>query len=249
MPSHEPLNRPGRIELFTSATTVTVIVFGVTPTSGLVSFAVLQASGAAAVVDGPPRPPPPPPPPEFLLLPPPQAVTTSTKAVARTHQRSRILSPPGSLDGPKRTDIVHACRSETQRGLRERSASVGKLLTPGLSNTRPDSRVAGIYGKTRRCRCRNGTRDDRGAVAWQSRSLRTATRRAPSPPSRTIGSGRACGSSRARSTTWRTRATSTSSGSGRCRCSSCGATTSSCARSRTRAGTAGARCARARAWA
>ena len=49
--------------------------------------------------------------PPFPPLPPPHAATTSTKAVARTHQRSRILFSPGSLDGPKRTDIVHGCRS------------------------------------------------------------------------------------------------------------------------------------------
>src|SRR5258708_22765673 len=111
MPSHEPLNRPGRIELFTSATTVTVIVEAVTPTSVLFNAVALHTSVGAAVEDvAPPRPFP------AVLRPPPplpHAETTSTKAVARTHQRSRILSPR-IASRPKRADLTHARLSQTR---------------------------------------------------------------------------------------------------------------------------------------
>ena len=42
MPSHEPLNRPGRKPFCTSAITVTVMVLSVTPTSGLVNAGLLH---------------------------------------------------------------------------------------------------------------------------------------------------------------------------------------------------------------
>src|SRR3954453_6083845 len=93
IPSHEPLNRPGRMELFTSATTVTVIVVGETPTSVAFSGVSHLPGLAAVVVVSPPRPSPPLE--EDFPLPPPHAVTIRTRAVARTHQRSRISSPPG----------------------------------------------------------------------------------------------------------------------------------------------------------
>src|SRR5260370_3912514 len=127
MPSHEPLNRPGRIELFTSATHVNVTVEPVPPTSVLLRFAVLQASFGAAVEEvAPPRPFPA----VFLLPPPllPHAVTTSTKAVARTHQRSRILSPPGSLEGRSVRTLCTPVDPDPGRGLRERSARLAGTL-------------------------------------------------------------------------------------------------------------------------
>src|SRR3954453_16287728 len=93
IPSHEPLNRPGRMELFTSATTVTVIVVGETPTSVAFSGVSHLPGLSAVVVVAPPRPSPPSD--AFPLPPPPHAVTTSTRAVARTHQRSRISFSPG----------------------------------------------------------------------------------------------------------------------------------------------------------
>src|SRR5438132_594903 len=144
MPSHEPLNRPGRIELLTSATTVTVIVVGVTPTSVLLRVADLQASFAGAVDEvAPPRPFPA----VFLLPPPllPHAVTTSTKAVARTHQRSRILSPPGSLEGRSVRTLCTPVDPDPGRGLRERSARL-----PDTLERRDDSAAA---DSDARCRC------------------------------------------------------------------------------------------------
>src|SRR5439155_22522603 len=51
-----------------------------------------------------------------------------TKAVARTHQRSRIPPPPGSFCGPARTGTGRACRSETRRGLRGPSARLPETL-------------------------------------------------------------------------------------------------------------------------
>src|SRR5450631_4073835 len=116
--------------------TVTVIVVGVTPTSVLLSGVVLQALVAAgAVVVAPPSPPP-----ELLppLLPPPHAVTTSTRAVARTHQRSRILSPPGSPDGrsvrTSRTSVDPNRRAgfaNVQQVPRERSVKSTRSRQPG----------------------------------------------------------------------------------------------------------------------
>ena len=161
---------------------------------GAVSVAVLQALLAAVVgVVVPPRPPLALPPP--LLLPLLHAVTTSTKAVARTHQRSRILFSPRSLDGPKRTDIVHACRSEPGAGFANiqhaagarGNATIRRPIGPS-SRRRPE----GSIGRARRLprgRSRDGRDDSRlptRSMTWPSASLPRGTRRATSPPSRTI---------------------------------------------------------------
>src|SRR5690348_14835426 len=83
MPSHEPLNTPGRAALSTSATVVTVIVLSVTPTSGLESVAFLHAAFSVdCTVVLSPRPPSPPLP---VLLPPPlHAAASSATSATQT---------------------------------------------------------------------------------------------------------------------------------------------------------------------
>src|SRR5947209_13141204 len=109
--------------------TVTVIVVGVTPISGDVSVAVLQTAGAVLPVatgtvvwpgGG-----------EFVtLVPPPQAVATSTMTTATiTPTRSRIV-PPGSIEPPKRTNIVRTCRSGCVRGALLPVAGAGDETRP-----------------------------------------------------------------------------------------------------------------------
>src|SRR5947209_15429346 len=109
--------------------TVTVIVVGVTPISGDVSVAVLQTAGAVLPVatgtvvwpgGG-----------EFVtLVPPPQAVATSTMTTATiTPTRSRIV-PPGSIEPPKRTNIVRTCRSGWVRGALLPVAGAGAETRP-----------------------------------------------------------------------------------------------------------------------
>src|SRR5882757_10062163 len=99
MPSHEPLNRPGRMELFTSAITVTVIADDVTPNSVPFSGTLQFAAALTVVVVTPPSPPPTPPPVPCFELPPPHAATTMTSAAATTHERRRTLSPSSRFAG------------------------------------------------------------------------------------------------------------------------------------------------------
>src|SRR4051794_22069264 len=92
MPSHEPLKRPGRKPLSTSASVDTVIVLSVTPTSGLDSVAVLHAAFCVAgtvVLESRPLSPL-----EFLLLPLlPQPASASTTTNPMTPKRA-FISPP-----------------------------------------------------------------------------------------------------------------------------------------------------------
>src|SRR5262245_14145701 len=110
MPSHDPRKRPGRIALLTSAITVTVIVLGVTPISGLVRFAPLHAAVPAltvVVVLLLPRSPPP-----VLLLLPLQAVAITTTANASHPIRNLITRLPGSVPGRSVGTNRRGCRCE-----------------------------------------------------------------------------------------------------------------------------------------
>ena len=124
MPSHEPLNRPGRIELFTSATTVTVIVVGETPTSLAFSGVSHLPGLAAVVVVSPPRP-----------SPPEESALAATSSPARAHQnyqsrredaptQPHSFSPGVHLTGRSVRTLCTAVDLETGRVVRERSAPV-----------------------------------------------------------------------------------------------------------------------------
>jgi hypothetical protein len=88
------LNKPGRNPFSTSATTVTVIFVGVTPTSGLVSVTFLHASALApATVVVAPRSPPPPLSEPPLLPHALNAMTAVMSASAITPKRTLICPP------------------------------------------------------------------------------------------------------------------------------------------------------------
>ena len=110
----------------------------------------------------------------------------------REHAQTQPHSvSPGSVDGPKRTDIVRVCRSEKAHALREPQPVAGRPL--GTRPSRPESR--------RSCDVPQPIPHVPIHIAGRS------------PRWRTSACGRGCGSSRARSTTSRTPATSTSSAS------------------------------------